>query len=215
MVIAGSDFVAENPAPWSTKRVQVVRYGAPALTWRDVNAADNGPLKVLFAGQANQRKGIGYLLEVMARLGERVELRVAGDAGALVRERALPMANVQLLGPLSSAALQLEYRKADVLALPSLAEGFALVALEAMAAGLPCILTESTGVGEPVTDRENGLIVRVGDAAALGELLASLDGDRRILSDVSRRAQQLVSQLTWDDFGRHSAAVILELIGDK
>jgi glycosyltransferase involved in cell wall biosynthesis len=58
---------------------------------------------------------------------------------------------------------------ADIFVLPSEAEGFSLALIEAMGAGKHCIVTRVGVAGEVVRDRENGLLVPIGDAAALTE----------------------------------------------
>ena len=73
-----------------------------------------------------------------------------------------------------------EFFKADVFALPSLQEGFGLVFLEAMAAGLPIVAAHAAAVPEVVPDGEAGILVPPGDVDALAEALIRLLKDEKL-----------------------------------
>jgi glycosyltransferase involved in cell wall biosynthesis len=82
------------------------------------------------------------------------------------------------------------YRQADVFCLPSVQEGFGIVFLEAMAAGLPIVAARSAAIPEVVPDAQTGLLVAPGDVAALAEALSAL------LQNSERRT-------TYETFGQH------------
>jgi glycosyltransferase involved in cell wall biosynthesis len=82
----------------------------------------------------------------------------------------------------------------DVLAVPSFTEGFPLVIVEAMLAGIPVVASNVGGIPEMVVDGETGLLVPAGDAAALAAALDRLLGDptlRGAISERSRRVAEL------------------------
>jgi glycosyltransferase involved in cell wall biosynthesis len=88
-------------------------------------------------------------------------------------------------------ALAAEYAKADVFCLPSRQEGFGIVYLEAMAAGLPVVGCRSSAVPEVVTDGDTGLLVPPLDPGALAVALGRLADAaplRRLLGAAGRRA---------------------------
>ena len=78
------------------------------------------------------------------------------------------------------------YRQADVFVLPTISDGFAITQVEAMARGLPVIITPNCG--QVVTPGIDGLVVPAGDARALAEAIAKLDADRELLHEMSRQA---------------------------
>jgi glycosyltransferase involved in cell wall biosynthesis len=90
-------------------------------------------------------------------------------------------------------------RDAELLVLPSEAEGFGLVLIEAMAAGVPVVATEAPGIRDVVQDGETGLLVPVGAPPALADAI------RRVLEDSPLR-QRLIQtafadvrrRFTWD-----------------
>jgi glycosyltransferase involved in cell wall biosynthesis len=107
-------------------------------------------LRVLFVGGINLRKGVPFLLEAARTLGSAIELTLVG---ALAAELS-PMISahrdrLRLVQPQTRAALRSTYAQHDVLVLPSIADSFGFVGLEAMACGLPVVVTENCGVPVP------------------------------------------------------------------
>jgi glycosyltransferase involved in cell wall biosynthesis len=86
-------------------------------------------------------------------------------------------------------------READVLILPSLSEGSALVTYEAQAAG--CALLVSEAAGAPCEDGQEGLVHPPGDVAVLTDHLRRLDKDRDLLQMLQTRALANADRLTW------------------
>ena len=115
------------------------------------------PLRVLFLGQINLRKGVARLLDAMTLLErESVELTLAGPTdmdSELWRERS----NVRFVGPVPRSDVRAIYDAADVFILPTLSDGFALTQLEALAYGLPVIA--SRYCGDVVVHGQNGLLL--------------------------------------------------------
>lgn len=108
------------------------------------------PLRLLFGGSVNLRKGIPFLMEALRRLRRTCTLTLAGP---LSKEVQIPAEAggcvITLTGPLSKDALRDAYSTHDVFVLPSVADSFGFVALEAMACGLPVVLTENCGAPVP------------------------------------------------------------------
>lgn len=108
------------------------------------------PLKLLFVGSISLRKGIPFLLDAVAKCGAAVELTIVGTPPS----RAHPLLvtkknNVTYLLPQSKTQLRNIYQMHDVFVLPSVCDSFGFVALEAMACGLPVIMTENCGAPAP------------------------------------------------------------------
>lgn len=74
---------------------------------------------------------------------------------------------VNFHGPIPRERLAEEFRTSSVLVLPSLEEGFGLVVPQALACGLPCIVSVAVGASDLIRQRENGSVLPVGDASAL------------------------------------------------
>jgi glycosyltransferase involved in cell wall biosynthesis len=124
----------------------------------------------IFAGYAFRRKGGDVLLDASEQLHERgVGHRVQFAGGHDDREIASTEAPVDRLGHLDRPALAEAFRRADVLVLPSRHDSFGRVVVEAMATGLPVIVSEHVGAKEVITEGETGWIVPTEDASTLAE----------------------------------------------
>jgi glycosyltransferase involved in cell wall biosynthesis len=126
------------------------------------------PLRVLFLGQVILRKGIQYLIEAAKLLrDEPVHFDVVGPIG--ISDDAVKSAppNMTFHGRANRDQAGAWYRQADIFVLPTLSDGFALTQLEAMAHGLPVIVTPNCG--EVVTAGVDGFIVPPQDAESLAK----------------------------------------------
>ena len=176
-------------APYQS-RIRVIPFGIDPAPWRSGDgAAHPGPPFLLFAGRHVDYKGVDVLLRALA--GGTARAVIAGDGpkrGAWQQlARALGLdGRVTFTGEISDAELRRLMQQCAALVLPSVtqAEAFGYVQLEAMAAGKPVISTDvPSGVSWVNQDGCTGLVVRAGDAEALG---AAID---RIMSDASLRRQ--------------------------
>lgn len=82
----------------------------------------------------------------------------------------------------------------DVFVLSSISEGCSNVILEAMACGIPLVVTDTGGNPELVTENDNGLLFEVGNDRELSEKLLSLHGDPELRQKFSRRGVQLIKE---------------------
>lgn len=135
-------------------------YAAPSaspLAWAPDVASSERPLRVLFLGQINLRKGVGRLLDAMRLLNEESpELILAGPCEIHPSAWA-DLPSVRWIGSLVRSEVMSAYRNADVFILPTLSDGYALTQLEALSFGLPVIA--SLHCGRAVIDERNGWIL--------------------------------------------------------
>lgn len=174
-------------APEAVGRCVMVPYG---LSGHRIRAGEPVWGRVLFAGSDATRKGLPYLGLAATRLkalGCNTEVRVAGGFPNFVREQP-ECRDLVFLGHLDRRTMEQEYQKADVFCLPSLAEGSASVVLEAMAAGVPCVVTRS--VGSTVVNGCEGLLVPERDADALAAAIRGIVEDRELRARMSQAALQ-------------------------
>jgi glycosyltransferase involved in cell wall biosynthesis len=194
------------------EKIRVVHYGAPAIRRREQIATDPArPLRVLFVGVLVQHKGIGYLLDAIDRLGAQVELTLVGR-----RFRTNPRVDEacrrwRWFETLSHSQVLDVMMESDVLVLPSLGEGFGLVVTEALACGLPVIVTPNVGASDLVQDGQEGFVVPVCSSELIVERLQTLNRDRKLLAAMSRNAQATAAKNSWKSY-RANFADTLETV---
>lgn len=162
---------------------------------------------LLAVGELAARKNLDCLLVAFAaaRLGS-VRLALAGPDGgqrdrlaALGRRLGLGRRLV-MLGRVADDVLAGLYQDAVALCLPSLAEGFGLPVLEAMAAGLAVVASDLEVVREVAG--EAALLVAPGDPSALADGLARVAGDEALRCRLARAGPRRASAFTWDETAR-------------
>lgn len=172
------------------------------------------PVRALFVGRCDEpRKGFGGLLAALRRLetetpGE-FALTVAGPgAEAWQGGAAVAGLPVRFVGRLTDAELSAAYAAADVCVVPSLGgESFGLVALEALAHGVPVVASQIRGYAEWLERAEVGLLVAPGDAAALAEALRNVTSDAGRHAAWAQRAVALAANYEWDAIAERTVAV--------
>lgn len=184
-------------APWyPASAIHVVLNGivppppgdeAERAALRDSLGLDPAVPLIAAAGNVTHRKGFDLLIDALARLPDHTpHLAIAGSgpAEAGLRQRAAALGlepRVHWLGPRSDVPAVL--RGADLFVLSSRNEGMANVMLEAMAAGVPVVATDISGVGEVLSPRESrpaaGWVVRPEDPAAIADAVAEVLADLR------------------------------------
>jgi glycosyltransferase involved in cell wall biosynthesis len=203
-IIVGSEFAARSfSGIRSPGSVIVVPYGVDTGAFSprsDARVPPEGPLRILFAGGLTQRKGIGYLLDAMQQLDpSRFHLTLAGPVigtGAGLQRFRNRYRHLAGLRPIDMPHV---YRDHDVLVLPSLCEGSALVVLEAMASGIPALVTPNAGA-DAVSDGVDGMIVPIRDVEAIHAALQRLDRDRDLLRRLGRKARERALTHDWNGF---------------
>ncbi len=145
------------------------------------------PLRVLFLGQVNLRKGVAQLLEAVQLLsGEHVEFWFVGPMQIRVPQELKLHPQVRWFGVAPRASVESYYRDADVFILPTLSDGFGLTQLEAQAWKLPVIA--SRYCGEVVRDGFNGIVLEAVSGEAIAEVIRGFLRSPERLSAMSVRS---------------------------
>ena len=166
---------------------------------------------ILFVGGMEGRKGLEFAIEALEMLASRRrELRLVAVArpGFLrtesrqwfdhLVERCGLAGKVDIRELVTDAELVNLYSKASVFLLPTRMEGWGLAIMEAMAAGCPVVSSPVGGVTELVSDGENGLLVRVGDVAAIVESIERLLDDADLRNRLCANAAKTIKEYTWE-----------------
>jgi len=172
-------------------------------------------LTVGFVGAFSQRKGARHLLGALAALPKSSVRLVLYTRTAVERDllRGFESLDIEVRGGLSDAGLAADMKQCDLVALPSIAEGFGLVILEAMACGVPVLCTTSTGGADFIQHRENGLLIEPGSAAAIERELAWALSHRADLFQMGQAARREAEKHTWAEYRRKFFAAYCSAIG--
>ena len=164
----------------SAAKLVIVRNGIGTQGCEAVADWKDDRLKVLFVGRLDRQKGVDVLLDAVRGLGDSVCVRIVGEQ-VLMGESSLAHANqiahVEFLGWLAQPDVAAQLNAADVVVMPSRWEGFGLVAIEAMRAGKPVVASDVGGLREVVVEGVTGRLLPVGDAPAIGHVLANTGRD--------------------------------------
>jgi starch synthase len=186
-----------------------IPYGTPADRIDPRKQSPNGQFTVLFAGQLGLRKGVPHLIDAWEKLGLKdAQLLLAGSMNLpqdYINEHA---ASFEYLGARPRGELIELMKKVDLLAFPSLADGFGLVIGEAMACGVPVLTTRNTGGPEMISDEVEGWCVQAHSTDPLIERIEWAYSHRDALFEMGRRARQRAERWTWADYRRK---LIIEL----
>jgi len=158
---------------------------------------------LLLVGNDLRNKGLPVLLESLC-LCRNLPLRlcVVGNDAASVGSAAV--GSLQLQDRVTFAGetsdILAYYAAADIYVAPSREDSFNLPALEAMACGLPVIVSTNAGVSEMISDSKNGLLLRNAESAGeLAGLIQRLAGDRKLRVELGEAAARSATTCTWEE----------------
>jgi glycosyltransferase involved in cell wall biosynthesis len=168
-----------------------------------------GQIRLLYAGTWLDQRGIFYLRDALRKVvasapeftmtfagpgvpGEEI-LRFFGDELA---------SQIVVRPSVSAERMQELYADHDIFVFPSLLEGLPNVLMEAMAAGMPVITTETCGMPDIIENGFNGLLIRPADAAALEEAILRLTNCVDLRRKLGMAARETMERFTWERTGR-------------
>ena len=166
-------------------------------------------LRILFIGQAVERKGLQLLLRAFEALRDHVPatLTLVGAGRDEVAHMMLDDRGVHALGKVSEERKLSELERADVVCAPSLGgESFGMVLTEAFAAARPVVASDIPGYRDVLRDGVDGMLVPPGDPVALAEALRRLAVDERRRGSLAAAARERAERFAWP----HVAAEVLD-----
>lgn len=188
----------------TSDRIALLPVGVDTVRFQPDNNPDRDPdrpFRAIFVGHQSIRKGLHILLDAWRDLAlDNAELLLVGpitdDIGERLHEEyAGIFTYVGMTQPDRLAEL---YRSADLLVCPSLFEGGPMVVLEAMASGIPCVVSSSAC--SVVRDGTDGIIVPVADSKALAHAIGTLYNDRPMIERMGIAAYERALTFTWERF---------------
>ena len=217
LITVPSDFVRQTfikrgvPA----SKMRLIPYGGRLDRFSPVARPNPDDFTVLYVGRLSIRKGLPYLLEAFARLRhprKRLILIGSKEPGMDGIMAQFPMERVEYLGAVPNNRLADFYSRADVMVLPSLEEGLAMVMGEALACGCPVIATHNSGASDLFDSGSEGFIVDAGRWEPVHEALTALADDAPLRSAMREAAEKRITQIGgWDSYGEKWTGLVREL----
>ena len=189
---------------FATQNVKNVRFIPNAVDIERFHVAKpytGGRFEIFFVGRIERAKGIGIMLDAVAKVKEtnwRLRLVSPGNDMELYKKQAQKngiSAKVEFLGrvmPLKNAELHTE---SHIFLFPSLHEGFPIALLEAWAAGLPVIITKVGTVTTVCEDGVNALLIAPGSVDQMVAALERLMSDKNLRERLAKNGRALVEKM--------------------
>lgn len=183
--------------------------------------APKGERVIFFIGRLVQEKGVHVLLDAVPKIVAHsgpVKVLIAGEGPRkdflMYKARAMGIENlVDFVGYVNDEARNKLFKMADVAVFPSLYEPFGIVALEAMAAGTPVVVSDSGGLGEIVQHGVNGLKAYVGSADSLADNILNIFNQKGLAEKLQKRAFTEVRDIySWSAIAHETSGVYREVI---
>ena len=171
------------------------------------------PLNILFLGWVEKEKGIFDLLDVCLDLKEDYKFKVSIAGGGSCEETAKKIAinnnlDVRFYGWVDRTKLKYIFENADILVLPSWAEGFPNAIIEAMASGVPVIVSSVGNIPDIIKHKSEALLVPPKNKNALRASIINLIESDELRNKLSRNGHEFASR----NFSVEKAAIKLEQI---
>ena len=226
-LVAVSSLISEDIKKYyqRTEGVRVIPPGVD-LNWfhpdriaehRAANKVQSGAavsdLTVLFVGSEFRRKGLDQLIPA---IGDKMRLLIVGRGEYLEHYQKLAAncgvsERVQFVGHVDGDIRQY-YSLADVVVLPSLREAFGMSILEAMACGLPVVVSPAAGVACLIEEGKSGFVA--GDVSTLNSALIRLQ-DRTLRQDMGTTARLVAEEYSWDMIAAAYEEVFLDVVNSR
>lgn len=177
-----------------------------------VESSRAGPPKLVFVGVPLYHKGFDLLLSSYARLLSHypdAELHLAGDM-SMARQ---PVAgdNVHIHGKLSHDQLSGLLAQMDCLVLPSRLESFGMVVVEALAAGVPVIVSDHAGAAEAINENENGWVIPSNDESALFQRMMACCREIDHVRSMSAACARSARRYDWSRYSKRAVEIFAPL----
>jgi glycosyltransferase involved in cell wall biosynthesis len=205
----------------ANERAVVIPFPVAAEPLMDATGEpDFPPLVVGYIGRLHPKKNVDVLLRAVAELGASATVIVCGDGDPGYRAELHRLADtlslaerVEWRGHVDAVGRARLFAESHVVAMPSTYESFGMAAAEAMAAGVPVIVSRSTGVAQVVERYDCGRLVRAGEVGELRAALASTAGDASWRHQARRNALRAASAaFSYESYGAHMTAIYSDLV---
>ncbi len=215
VVIVPSNFVRTSLETFNacTSPIKVIPFGSPSIIRLPEPPTYLRPLKVLYVGSLGQRKGLSYALDAINSLGNQVTFTLIGKRSVLdCKPLNTALERFRWIESLPHNQVLDQMSCHDVLLLPSLFEGYALVISEALSRGLPVITTPNSGAIDIVRDGIEGYIVPIRNSTAIAERLQILIDDPHLLDFMKSNCILRATELSWSLYENSISGYVKQIL---
>ncbi|MCK4385031.1 MAG: glycosyltransferase family 4 protein [candidate division Zixibacteria bacterium] len=183
------------------EKIKIIPFGVDLERFQPIEKSDN-VFRIIYVGAISVNKGVYYLLEAFKQLSlPNSELVLIGRLqpefeGIITGYNRL----FKHFSHIPNNELSKWYGNSSVFVFPSLSEGSALVTYEAMACGLPSIVTENSG--SVVRNNIDGFVIPIRDIENLKEKILFFYENEDKRKEMGRSARKRAEQFTWDRYGQ-------------
>lgn len=200
-IIVASSYIKKTLTAYgyNENKIKIIPYGYPKISPK-VEKGENcdDKLKLLFAGNISQLKGLSYLFKSIEGLEDQVELTLVGSkTNNLSAKMNAALSQHNYLGSLSHELLLEEMHKADILVFPSLCDGFGMVVTEAMSQGTPVIASENSCGPDLIKHGVNGWLVPIQNSEAIRKIIMDVIFEPSSLKRIRENALTDATQRPW------------------
>ncbi len=170
--------------------------------------------RILLASRLSRRKGFNYAIDAFVELFDmypHIRMQIAGGEGNAMEELKAQVKKYRLDGRVVFSGLYTKeespkiYNSADVFVMPSLNEGMSNNLLEALASGLPVLMTPTGGAEELVRDGENGYLIKMQDKNSIVEKLKILIENPELCDAFGHASRLIAETMSWKNVANEYA----------
>jgi len=200
-----------------SQKIEVICNGVDTEKFRPDRHNRSDVLRVLCVSRLIGRKGIEYLIKALAELKRyNIELVIAGEGDRKEKLEKLASglgvsSSIEFRGYVAPGSLPGIYNSSDVFVLPSLSEGMSNAVLEAMACGLPVVITDTGGTSELLDG--NGFIIEKNDSGSIVTALRKFLNSRELITRMGARSREIALSMGWREIAEKYRAVYRSLPG--
>jgi glycosyltransferase involved in cell wall biosynthesis len=208
VIVPTADLAAHVATVAPAGRIHLVPNGVDVSRFKPRGRRETTVPEIVYVGRLSQEKNLSALVSAVAMLRggagsaagvprPAARLVMVGDGpqrAALEAQARAARVELELPGVVDHARVPEWLERADVFALPSFTEGHPKVLVEAMAAGLPCVVSDCAGNRAVVQDGRTGLVFEAGDPAALAAQLERVLSDDALAAALGARAREVAAR---------------------
>ena len=222
VVMVGSQYIKDTfvEQGFPPEKIAVVPLGIlPYFNHAKTKYLKSGCLRLVYSGAWQHWKGVDDLIDAVEMLNDKLDFRLTVLGGysesnsAYLKAKRLNLP-VDFVGHVPQENLRDYMAQSDVFVFPSLRDGFAISAVEGMAAGVCLVTTRESSI--PVVDGETGFVVNTHSPKEISDKILFLNANRDIVERVGRAGADYVSNnFTWDKYAENVMRVYQALIDNR